>query len=137
MAQRAEGPQHANGVNKAQGVDRAAEVQRVQNVDKAGKAELNKVRPDGLTTKAAEKVGTKAEASKVGEGMIKMMSDLEKGQGVLDSLIKKGLSGKQIGNTELLALQAQMYSYTQELELTGKVVEKATSGLKDTLKTQV
>ncbi len=30
-----------------------------------------------------------------------------------------------------------MYKYTQELELTGKVVEKATSGLKDTLKTQV
>ena len=36
-----------------------------------------------------------------------------------------------------MALQAGMYKYTQELELTGKVVEKATSGLKDTLKTQV
>ena len=30
-----------------------------------------------------------------------------------------------------------MFKYTQELALTGKVVEKATTGLKDTLKTQV
>jgi hypothetical protein len=42
-----------------------------------------------------------------------------------------------MSNSEMLSLQAGMYKYTQELELTGKVVEKATSGLKDTLKTQV
>ena len=34
-------------------------------------------------------------------------------------------------------MQAGMYKYTQELDLVSKVVEKATSGLKDTLKTQV
>ena len=38
---------------------------------------------------------------------------------------------------ELLSLQAGMYKYSQELDLTSKIVEKATSGLKDTLKTQV
>jgi len=68
---------------------------------------------------------------------VKMMGDIEKGQGVMDRLISEGLSGRQFQNSELLALQAGMYKYTQELELTGKVVEKATSGLKDTLKTQV
>jgi hypothetical protein len=47
------------------------------------------------------------------------------------------MTGKNFSNSELIALQAGMYKYTQELELTGKVVEKATSGLKDTLKTQV
>jgi hypothetical protein len=55
----------------------------------------------------------------------------------MDRLISEGLSGRNFQNSELLALQAGMYKYTQELELTGKVVEKATSGLKDTLKTQV
>ena len=68
---------------------------------------------------------------------VKMMADIEKGQGVMDRLISEGLSGRNFANGELLALQAGMYKYTQELELTGKVVEKATSGLKDTLKTQV
>ena len=68
---------------------------------------------------------------------VKMMGDIEKGQGVMDRLISEGLSGHNFQNSELLALQAGMYKYTQELELTGKVVEKATSGLKDTLKTQV
>lgn len=68
---------------------------------------------------------------------VKMMGDIEKGQGVMDRLISEGLSGRQFQSSELLALQAGMYKYTQELELTGKVVEKATSGLKDTLKTQV
>ena len=37
-----------------------------------------------------------------------------------------------MSNAELLSLQAGMYKYTQELDLTSKVVEKATSGLKDT-----
>lgn len=75
-----------------------------------------------------------------GRGMnvaVRMMSNIEKGQGVMDRLISEGLSGRHFNNSELLALQAGMYKYTQELELTGKVVEKATTGLKDTLKTQV
>ena len=137
MAQRADQASPANNVNKTHGVDRAHQVQQVQDVSKTEKAALNKIRPDALTTKAAPQVAQKAEVGKTVNGMVKMMSDLEKGQGTLDKLITRGLSGKNISNTELLAMQAQMYQYTQELELTGKVVEKATSGLKDTLKTQV
>ncbi len=90
-----------------------------------------------VTTKAADPVVAKGETSKATDAMMKMMADLEKGQGVLDKLISGGLSGKEFSSSELLALQAGMYKYTQELELTGKVVEKATTGLKDTLKTQV
>ena len=37
----------------------------------------------------------------------------------------------------LLGLQAKVSQYSLELDLTGKVVEKATNGLKDTLRTQV
>ena len=39
--------------------------------------------------------------------------------------------------SELLAVQAGVYKFSQELELTSKVVEKATSGVKQTLQTQV
>ena len=50
---------------------------------------------------------------------------------------RSGCSGKPFSNAELLSLQASMYRYTQELDLVGKVVEKATTGLKDVVKTQV
>jgi hypothetical protein len=69
--------------------------------------------------------------------MQRMIEDMEKGQGALDKLINGSLRGKSFSQADLLALQASMYKYSQELDLTGKVVEKATNGLKDTLKTQV
>jgi exonuclease VII small subunit len=67
----------------------------------------------------------------------RVVSELEQGQLRLDKLIDAGVSGKQFSNAELLSLQASMYKYTLELDLTSKVVEKATSGLKDVVKTQV
>lgn len=140
MSQKADatrGPQAPTGVQAAAPVQQVQQTQRVTEVAKTEKAALNKLRPDAVSTRAAEPVEKAAETSKMVDGMMKMMSDMEKGQGIMDRLINTGLSGKDISNSELLALQAGMYKYTQELELTGKVVEKATTGLKDTLKTQV
>ncbi|MFP2908486.1 ATP-dependent helicase HrpB [Pyxidicoccus sp. 3LFB2] len=62
---------------------------------------------------------------------------LEQGQRDLDRIIQQAGSGKAFSNAELLSLQASMYRYTQELDLVGRVVEKATTGLKDVVKTQV
>ncbi len=69
--------------------------------------------------------------------MTTMVDSLEKGQVNLEKLIEAGANGKKFSNAEMLSLQASMYKYTQELDLTSKVVEKATSGLKDVVKTQV
>ena len=137
MAQKVDHTQHAQAagqVNKAQQVQ---QTHKVAEVTKTEKAALNKIRPDAVSTRAAEPVAAKGETSAMVDHMARMMSDLEKGQGIMDKLINSGLAGKNISNAQLLSLQAGMYKYTQELELTGKVVEKATSGLKDTLKTQV
>ena len=79
----------------------------------------------------------KSQVSQSVRTMTSLLADMEKGQSVMDKLINAGVSGKNFSSSELLALQAGMYKYTQELELTGKVVEKATTGLKDTLKNQV
>jgi hypothetical protein len=149
MAQKAQQTQAAQAAQKAQG---AAQVE---------KARLDPIRTSQVRTMErplaqravpqptlAQRVGLQndirtlqqtvgSEAPKGQNIAVKMMSDIEKGQGVMDRLISEGLSGHNFQNSELLALQAGMYKYTQELELTGKVVEKATSGLKDTLKTQV
>ncbi len=132
----------AGGVDhaqKAQQVQHAQQVQKTEmtaKVDQTHKANAAKI-DQNVTGKGADPVGQKAEISKSTSMISNMMSNMEKGQASIDKLINGGLSGKSMSNQEMLQLQAGMYKYSQELELTGKVVEKATSGLKDTLKTQV
>lgn len=145
LADKTQGAQAAQQVNAAQATQatqaaqQVGQVQRagqVQGVQKTEKAELNKVTREGVEAKSqAQKPGTDAQKS---NGMMtQVVSSLEQGQMNLEKLISQASSGKQFSNSELLGLQASMYKYTQELDLTSKVVEKATSGLKDTLKTQV
>jgi hypothetical protein len=55
----------------------------------------------------------------------------------LDHILKLAESGRTFSAAELLALQAHVYRASQELDLAGKVVEKATGGVKQVLQTQV
>ena len=55
----------------------------------------------------------------------------------LDHILKLAESGRSFTPAELLAFQAHVYKASQELDLAGKVVEKATSGVKQVLQTQV
>jgi flagellar hook-basal body complex protein FliE len=137
------GVEHANSAQAAQATQKAQQVQQarqVETVNKTEKAALNKVNganTDSLTTRGPQSVDAKPETSKAGNMVSSVVTSLEKGQLSLEKLINSGMSGKQFSNAELLSLQASMYKYTQELDLTSKVVEKATSGLKDVVKTQV
>jgi hypothetical protein len=140
LANKAQGPEQAQAVQATQATQRADQVRQAEAVNKTDKAALNKVNPAGqepATARAAEPVTGKQETSKAGGMLSHVVGELEKGQLNMEKLIKAGASGKEFTNAELLSLQAGMYKYTQELDLTSKVVEKATSGLKDTLKTQV
>ena len=136
-AQAAGGPEQ---VNAAQATQRTEQIRHTESVNKTEKAALNKVNTaaqEPATARGAEAVHGKQEAGKVGNMLSHVVGELEKGQVNMEKLIQAGASGKTFSNAELLSLQAGMYKYTQELDLTSKVVEKATSGLKDTLKTQV
>ncbi|MBJ6759242.1 ATP-dependent helicase HrpB [Myxococcaceae bacterium JPH2] len=55
----------------------------------------------------------------------------------LDHVMRLAESGRTFTATELLGLQARVYRASQELDLAGKVVEKATSGVKQVLQTQI
>lgn len=55
----------------------------------------------------------------------------------LDLILKQAESGRTFTPAELLALQARAYSASQEIDLAGKIVEKATSSVKQVLQTQV
>ena len=142
---KSQGPDKAqgvNGVDKAQHVNQAQKVdhaRQVEQINKSEKAGLNKVSgsDNKQQAKALDPVSQKQDVSKTSNALMGMMGNMEKGQASLDKLINGAASGKTFSNAELLSLQAGMYKYSQELDLTSKVVEKATSGLKDTLKTQV
>ena len=69
--------------------------------------------------------------------LTKVLSSVMSGQDKMSKIIKLATSGRSFNPTELLAIQAGVYKFSQELELTSKVVEKATDGVKQTLQTQV
>ena len=71
------------------------------------------------------------------QGIQRIMEDVMQGQNKLEEIISLALSGRSFSTPELLAMQAGVYRFTQELELTSKVVEKATSTVKQTMNTQV
>ena len=69
--------------------------------------------------------------------LTKVLNSVMSGQDKMSKIIKLATSGRSFNPTELLAIQAGVYKFSQELELTSKVVEKATDGVKQTLQTQV
>jgi hypothetical protein len=140
QSMKSQGPEAAGKVGhvqQAQQVQKLDQLKHVEQLQKTNKADLNKL-DKNVTGKGMDPVAQKTEVSKSTSMMSSMMANLEKGQAHIDKLINGGIAnGKSMSNQELLAMQAGMYKYTQELDLVSKVVEKATSGLKDTLKTQV
>jgi len=124
--------QQMQGVQGAQQVDGVRQVEApVKAIETLQAAKLNAT-DASLGVRTVE--GTKETTSK---GFRKMLSGIVDGQSKLDEIIKMATSGKHFGQQELLAIQAGVYKYSQELELTSKVVEKATSGVKQTMQTQV
>ena len=130
MAQATGQAQQATQVQKAQQV---SQTQKVQDVAKTEKAQMNKT---NTATKTAVEGASKTQES----GLMKFVGGLEQHQTKMNSILENALSGKggsKMSFQQLTMLQMQVYQYSQEMDLTSKVVEKATSGLKDTLKTQV
>ena len=86
-------------------------------------------------TSPSTRVGEAAAAQR--GRMAQMLDQLVGGQDKMGQIMKLALSGKQFNSQELLAMQAGVYRFSQELDLTGKVIDKATSGIKQTMNTQV
>jgi hypothetical protein len=130
LASKSAAPQAARApeaVTQAQQVSRASEAGKVRSV----KIDWARVE------KGVEPVQAKAASSKALDAVQHFLGEVERGQASMDKIIQTSLSSKKMNQQQLLGMQAMVYRYSQELELTSKVVEKATGGLKDTLKTQV
>ena len=107
--------------------------QQVQEVGKPSNVLLNaKVNAAAPSTRVGATART--ERSKVAD----MIEGLVNGQDKMTQIMEMALNSDQkMSPRELLAMQAGVYRFSQELDLTSKVVEKATSGLKQTMNTQV
>jgi len=120
QAQQTQNPQqvqNANKINetaKARSILQAAKINATQGTTRVGAA-------------------AKVEKSRIAD----LITRLTGGQDRMTGIMNMALSGRQFSPQELLALQAGVYRFSQELELTSKVVEKATSGIKQTMNTQV
>jgi hypothetical protein len=68
---------------------------------------------------------------------VRMLDRVSEAQQRLERILELACSGKTFTPNELIALQAHVYQASQELDLVGKVVEKATGGVKQVLQTQV
>lgn len=128
--------------NKTQGVNDVQQVQQVQKVQETQKVTESQKATDVLKTAVAQgpegvPSAKSVDPSSSSKGLKKLLGEVVEGQNKLDDIIKMATSGKTYGNQELLAIQASVYKFSQELELTSKVVEKATSGIKQTMQTQV
>ena len=67
----------------------------------------------------------------------KMIDQVAAAQKRMEAVLELAQSGKSFTPAELISLQSQMYRASQELDLAGKVIEKATGGVKQILQTQV
>jgi len=133
--------QSVSQVQAAHALNKADIVRDAGEIAKTDKARMGKIRTQALSetgkARTTESTTQAAASSLTTRNLTSLMDGVEKGQASLDKLIGSALQGKKFSNTELLGLQASMYKYSQEMDLTSKIVEKTTSGLKDTLKTQV
>jgi hypothetical protein len=93
------------------------------------RSEVSALRP-------AEAVGSTGESVPM-QQTVKMVDEVNAAQNRLDQILALAESGKTFSPAELLAFQAHVYRASQELDLAGKVVEKATSGVKQLLQTQL
>ena len=144
QVQEQNGPQKAgfNDVMAQQGASDPSKIQELQKVQDVNKVQQTPAAADVLRTAQTQQVNgvdpsldvKRVEApTKSESGLKAMLNQVVEGQGKLDQIIKLAT----YGNQELLAIQAAVYKFSQELEMTSKVVEKATSGVKQTMQTQV
>jgi hypothetical protein len=122
----------------AQQTGQLAQSQRVGQVDPTHRA-LDRLREaiQAQRVPQAPAAGSANDTRPSMSGMQRIFEDVMSGQNKLEEIIDLAISGRNFSQSELLALQAGVYRFTQELELTSKVIEKGTSSIKQTLNTQV
>ncbi len=62
--------------------------------------------------------------------------EVQKGENIVKNAIAATSAGRDLGATELLALQAGVYRYSEAVDLAAKLVDRASSGVKTVIQGQ-
>ena len=98
------------------------------------KAVLAASSPEGT---ASPDLATTGGPSRAAQALKATITDLEKQRKRVDRLIAQASAGRNFSPAELIALQANVYRYAQEMEIFSRVVDRTVSAAKTTLNTQV
>jgi hypothetical protein len=118
------------------GAPRPAGVERTEAARGTCEAEGGGKAPAGSSEVQAGGRGEPVRAARSPQA-VQVLDRVCEAQKRLDELLALAGSGRSFSPAELLAVQAHVYQASQELDLAGKVVEKATGGIKQVLQTQV
>jgi len=92
------------------------------------------------TLRASDEPAAEGGARRAGGGASEAIRgavrSLTEGERMVDEVIRSARRGRVFSNEELIAIQAGVYRYTQELELASKLVDKATGAIRQTLQSQ-
>ena len=95
------------------------------------------VRPGRSFREVLGETAPAPEVAAIPERLRALARSITSGERAVDRVIAQAAAGKDFSTPELIAIQARVYRYTQELELVSKLVDKACAGVKQTLQTQV
>jgi hypothetical protein len=62
--------------------------------------------------------------------------EVDRGETLVRRAVSGSYGGKELGNLELLSLQAGVYRYSEAVDLSAKLVDRAASGVKTVLQGQ-
>lgn len=83
---------------------------------------------------------TETEETDAPSAALSMVADaaqsIGRGQRFIERAIRAARRGRELSPEQLIATQAGVYRYTQELELASKIVDKSTQAIKQVLQSQ-
>ncbi len=132
--------QNHTQVNEAQNLAKLQEATKTQpssTLQAAKSGQLNTQIQAQATQKVTPTEQTKSSEPAKTSMFNGVVKELMAGQNKMEGLMKVAMSGQKLSNQEMLGIQAGVYMYSQQMELTSKVIDKATSGIKQAMNTQV
>lgn len=103
------------------------------NLEAAEKTARLEAKAEGAATKA---VHPSDEPSPFARMLHGLGQEMNRGEQLMSTAIHGGSSGTQLDNGSLLALQAGVYRYSEAVDLSAKLVDRASSGVKTILQGQ-
>jgi hypothetical protein len=121
-------PSRAGGVGRTAGVGGMANVDRTRaSVEMVG--ERSGVRPGQR--------GAPVDPSQNADWKQKLANDTSKAESKMDAMIEAARKGKAFSASELLAIQVEVFRYSQTVEVISRSTDKLVGAVKQTLGTQV